>query len=380
MNVIGIVCEYNPMHLGHLYQIKKIKEMYPNSIIIIATNGCFTQRGDISIINKWDKTLVALENMVDLVIELPFAFACQSADIFAKGAMEIFNILGVDTLVFGSESNDLDMIKKIVKTQLCDKNYDNLVKKYLDEGYNYPTAMSKSLKDILGFTIDSPNDLLGISYVKEILRNNYNIDVVSIKRTNSYHSDYEDGEFINATLIRKYLINNKDINNYVVSNSSKYFYKNLSMDCAFNLLKYQIYVGDLKNIQTVDEGLENRIKKCINSCYSFDDLITAIKTKRYTYNKIKRMLLHILTNFTKIEANNLFIDYIRVLGFSDNGQKYLNKIKKNINIPIITHYKKNISKLLDIEYRVNCIYSFIVGDSNLIDDEFKHKPIRKKEC
>ena len=147
MTTIGIICEYNPFHNGHIYHIKKIKEMYKDSIIILVMSGNFTQRGDISIINKWDKTKIALENNIDLVIELPFVFATQGADVFAKGAIQILNNLKVDKLIFGSECNNISELKELAKIQL-QENYNTLVKKYLEKGLNYPTAMSKALKDL----------------------------------------------------------------------------------------------------------------------------------------------------------------------------------------------------------------------------------------
>ena len=376
METVGIVCEYNPMHLGHLYQIKQIKKMYPDSIIVIVTNSCFTERGDISIVNKWEKTKVALDNNVDIVIELPFVYACQSADLFAKGAISLLNTLGVSTLVFGSETDNVEMFKKVVDTQLFNKDYDKIVLKYLDNGINYPTAMAKALYDILGINIDKPNDLLAISYIKEIIKNNYNINYVSLKRTNSYHSKDIDGKYINASLIREMILKGKDVSNYIAPNIK--YYSNLSIEKAFPFLKYQVMINNVSNIQTVDEGIENRIKKLINTCYSWNELEKKIKTKRYTYNKINRMLLHILTNFTKEEADDISIDYLRILGFSAEGQKYLNRIKKSIDIPIITHYKKNISKVLDIEFRINSLYSYITEDFQLISDEYNKKPIIKK--
>lgn len=202
MQRIGLIAEYNPIHNGHIYQIKEIKRLYPDSIIILITNSYFTQRGDISIINKWDKTKIALDNNIDLVIELPFPYATQSADIFAKGALKILNFLQIDTLIFGSESNDINKLKKLASTQLNNKKYDEKVKTYLNQGINYPTAMSNSLKDILGYTTSSPNDLLGISYIKEIIRNNYKINTVSIKRTIDYHSKIASKKIASATLIR----------------------------------------------------------------------------------------------------------------------------------------------------------------------------------
>ena len=150
------------------------------------------------------------------------------------------------------------------------------------------------------------------------------------------------------------------------------------MNDYYPYLKYKVIEeeSNLNKYQTVDEGIENRLIKNINTSSNYEELISKIKTKRYTYNKISRMLLHILTDFTKEEAKNLKIDYIRLLGFSTNGKKYLNKIKKTIDVPIITGYKKNISKILDIELKITKIYS-LVTNSNLINEEYRNKPIIK---
>lgn len=378
MNVIGIVCEYNPFHLGHAYQLNKIKEMFQDSIIIVVCSTNFTQRGDVSIINKWDKTKIALECGVDIVVELPFGYATQSSDIFAKGALEILNYLQIDTLIFGSESDNVDNLIELANTQFNNHQYNIIVKKYLNKGINYPTALSKALLDITNKTIDKPNDLLGLAYVKEILKNNYNIKPISIKRTNDYHGTNIDSNIINASLIRDLTRKKQDVSKYIPNNTSKYLC-NTSINDFFPYLKYQILTNSNKLYiyQTVDEGIENRIIKVINNCHSYEELIDKIKTKRYTYNKINRMLLHILTNFTKEEAKNLKIDYIRLLGFNHKGQLYLNKIKKELPIPILTKYKPHISTLLDIEQRTNNIYAFITNNYKLIELEYNGKPIIK---
>lgn len=379
MKIIGLIAEYNPLHLGHIYQIKKIKELYPNSIIIVITNTCFTQRGDISILNKWNKTKLCLENQIDLIIELPFAYATQSADIFAKGALTILNHLKIDTLVFGSESNDIDLLKKIATTQTNNKEYDKKVKEYLDSGLNYPTAMSKALETILGKTITEPNDLLGISYIKEIISNNYKINPITIKRIGSYHETEVKNQIISASLIRTLHLKETDITPHIPTNTQKYLYNNLSKENYFKYLKYKIIsTKDLSVYQTVEEGIENRLKKEIHNSNTWEELIQKIKTKRYTYNKISRMLTHILTDFKKEEAKELKIDYIRLLGFSEQGQKYLNKIKKQITLPIITTYKKNFSSLLDLELKALSIY-YLPIDETLIEKEFKQKPIKKNQ-
>ena len=375
MNVIGVIAEYNPFHLGHLYQINKIKEMYKDSIIIAIVSSSFTQRGDVSILNKWDKTRIALDNGIDLVIELPYFYAGQSSDIFAKGAVTILNYLGIDTLVFGMESDDINNLKLMADIQLNDKNYNNIVKEYLSNGYNYPTALSKAIKDILNLDIKSPNDLLALSYIKQVKLINNNINVIGIKRTNDYHSKEITSNIVNASLIREQFKNNLDISNYIPSYDTNKLY-NVSVNDFYPLLKYQILnnINYLDKFLTVDEGIDNRIKKYIKNSNNWDELVNNIKTKRYTYNKINRMLMHILFNLTKDEAKNIVIDYVRVLGFNNKGRSYLNKIKKNKDINIVTNYKDGISKLFDLENRVNNIYAIIV-DNKLIHEEYSHNPI-----
>ena len=375
MKIIGLIAEYNPFHLGHLYQIKKIKELYKNSIIIAIISTNFTERGDISIINKWNKTKVCLEHDIDLVIELPTLYATQSADVFAYGALSILNKLNIDTLVFGSETNDINSLIKLANVQLNDKSYDKLVKNYLDEGINYPTAMSKALKDITNIKINKPNDLLALSYIKEIIKNKYNITPISIQRTNNYHSKEITSNIVNASLIRELHLNNEDISSYVPNITLKHLYKDLSINKAYNYLLYNIVTNkkELSKYLTVDEGIENRIIKNINNSNNWNELIMNIKTKRYTYNKINRMLLHILLNIKK-EDNNKEI-YLRILGFNNNGRNYLNKIKKNMDIPIYTNYKPNKNKVLDIEFHSTYIYSIITNDKSLIEKEYKNKPI-----
>ena len=375
MNVIGIIAEYNPFHLGHLYQINKIKEMYKDSIIIAIVSSSFTQRGDVSILNKWDKARIALDNGIDLVIELPYFYAGQSSDIFAKGAVTILNYLGIDTLVFGMESDDINNLKLMADIQLNDKNYNNIVKEYLSNGYNYPTALSKAIKDILNLDIYLPNDLLALSYIKQVKLINNNINVIGIKRTNDYHSKEITSNIVNASLIREQFKNNLDISNYIPSYDTNKLY-NVSVNDFYPLLKYQILnnINNLDKFLTVDEGIDNRIKKYIKNSNNWDELVNNIKTKRYTYNKINRMLMHILFNLTKDESKNIVIDYVRVLGFNSKGRSYLNKIKKNKDINIVTNYKDGISKLFDLENRVNNIYAIIV-DNKLIYEEYSHNPI-----
>lgn len=374
MEIIGIVAEYNPFHNGHLYQIQKIKEKYPDSILVAAVSSTFTQRGTVSILNKWTKTKIALDNHIDIVIELPFVYATQSSDIFAKGAVALLNKLKVTRIIFGTERDNLNELSLSADIQLNNKEYHKLVKLYLSKGLNYPTATNKALEDLTGQVVTTPNDLLALSYIKEIKSNNYQIKYENIKRTSSYHGTEINNNITSASNIRKLYQENKDIDN-LIPYSKEQLYK-VDMNKFLPLLKYQIFLNqdNLNKYQTVDEGIEGRIIKYITKSSTYEELINNIKTKRYTYNKISRMLLHILISFTKEEAQNINIDYIRLLGFSPNGKHYLNKIKKELDVPLITGYKKNISKVLDIELRTTKIYTLIIGNELLLE-EYRNKPI-----
>lgn len=375
--IIGVIAEYNPFHLGHRYQIEKIKELYPDSIIIAIISTNFTQRGDISLLNKWNKATICLNEGIDLVIELPTLYATQSADIFAYGAISILNKFKIDTLVFGSETNDIDSFTTLANIQINNPKYPELVKNYLSLGLNYPTAMSKALKELTNTKIDKPNDLLALSYIKEIIKNNYPITPISIKRTNDYHSNslQNNTNIINASLIREMFLNNQDISPYIPNNTKELLYQYLSLNKAYTLLKYNI-INNENNLSTyldIEEGLDKRILKYLDTSHTWIDLVNNLKTKRYTYNKINRTLLHLLLNIKK-EDNTKEI-YLRVLGFNNKGREYLKKLKKDTNLDIFTSYRKNKSPLLDLEYHSTYIYSLITDDSSLIKREYQSKPI-----
>lgn len=379
MERIGIIAEFNPFHNGHKYLIDKVKELYNDSIIIVVLSSSFMQRGEISILNKWDKTSICLDNNIDLVVELPFVFATQSADIFAKGAIQILKKLKVDKLVFGSESNNIDNLITIANTELFNKDFSSLVKTNLNNGDNYPTALAKAIKVLNNIEINKPNDLLGLSYIKEIIKQNANIKPITIQRTNDYHDLTKNTttNIVSASNIRNLLSINEDITPYLKKDNIKYLRK-IDDTLLWDLLKYQIInnYNKLDKFQTTDEGIDNRIRKYINKSNSLTKLKENIKTKRYTNNKISRMFIHILTNFTKEEASsNQDITYIRVLGFNNKGKKYLNQIKKELPIPLITNGFIKDNPILEIEYRASYIYSLLTHDSTLIQKELRNKPI-----
>ena len=372
METIGIIAEYDPFHNGHLYHLNTIKEMYPDKTIVLVMNGNFTERGDVSIIDKWKRTNIALNLGIDLVVELPYPFATQSADHFAYGSVTLLEKLKVDKLIFGSESNNIEDLKLIAKTQIENDEFEKLVKIYSKMGKNYPTALSCALEDLTGKKIETPNDLLGISYIKTILENNYKIIPETIKRTNDYHSTELDNEISSATSIREALKENKNVDLHVPEETRKQLNNLHFIDDYFNILKYKIITEkDLSIYQTVDEGIDNLLKKEIVNATSYDDLIKRIKSKRYTYNKISRMLIHILCNFTKEKREHFNdIKYIRILGLNKKGSNYLNTIKKDLELPLISKITREKDEMLDFEIETTKIYD-IINNENLLKREFE---------
>lgn len=360
MEIIGIIAEYNPFHYGHLYHIEKIKELYPDSLLVLVLNGYFTERGEVSILSKEDKVSIVLQNTVDIVLELPFIYGTQSADTFAYQSINILNAFKVNRIIFGSESNNIDQLENIAKRQM-ENDYNELVVKYLDEGINYPTALAKAINT--DFDFNNPNDLLAISYIKAITSINSSIKYECIKRTNDYHDTLSNTKVVSASNIRKKYYENIDVSNYIPYNRD-YLIK-CNYELLFTLLKHKILTdNNLDRYLSVDEGIENRLQKQIVNCNNLDDFITSIKTKRYTYNKINRMLIHILVGLEKKDNESSL--YIKILGFNNRGQEYINSIKKSLVID-------NSENIKSIELKASYIYEMLTNKNTSF--ETSNKPI-----
>ncbi|NLL01929.1 MAG: nucleotidyltransferase [Mollicutes bacterium] len=368
MDVIGIICEYNPFHNGHKYHIDKIKELYPDSLIILVLNGYFLERGEVSVLTKEDKTKIALENNIDIVLEHPFVFGSNSADIFAESSVIMLNHLKVNKIIFGSESNDIETLTKIAKMQL-EEDFHQKVKEHLKKGINYPTALNKSLDTEL----NTPNDLLGVAYIKAILKNNFDIKPITIKRTNSYHDIKSNNSIVSASNIRTKFKNKQSVDKYT---SYAHLIQNINEELLFKLLKYKILTEpNLNKYLSIDEGIEYKLIKEINNASSVEELIMKVKSKRYTYNRIRRMLIHILIGLTKEDKNQIDLEYIKVLGFNKKGQEYLKKHKKDSSIPIT---RKISTEYLAQRYELKASLLYdLLTENNTYEFELKNKPIIK---
>ncbi len=376
MKVAGIIVEYNPLHNGHLHHILETRKISKCDYLIAVMSGNFTQRGEVAMIDKFTRTKMALLNHVDLVIELPFVFSVQSADIFAYTSVAILNHLKVDEIYFGSESDNIDELY-LLSDILDSVEYNNLVLKYSKEGNSYPTSSNLAVSDLTDTKAYSlPNNILGIHYIRAVKKLKSNIKVCSIKRIETnYFDEFTLGKSIqSATTIRKMIKNKKNIEEFVPENVFNLLKnrKIIDLNMFAKYLKYKIHSStneELKNIFNISEGFENRIKK-VTDFSSVTDLISQLITKRYTNSKIRRSLIHILCNTQKKMINSFEIPYLRILGMNYNGQEYLNLIKKDLSIPLISKITDKKHPYLEMELRASKIYS-MVSDVNVFKEEFK---------
>lgn len=367
MKPVGLIVEYNPLHNGHIFHLNKAKEMSGANISVAVMSGQFVQRGEPSIISKEEKVKAALKAGVDLIVELPFIYAVENADIFAARALEILTKLNVKDFCFGSESgNTEEFLKKYEEKEFLAPRLDEVLKDYLKQGFSYPAAKSKALYDIHEFYLETPNDILGYSYLKAIEKYKFDIKPHIYKRENNESSDEMTSIYPSARAIRNALKEDKD-----VSSSTPVNFNNLDLfdlEDYFDFLKYKLNstsAEELNNIHLVDEGIEYLMKKKIKEATSMKQFIDLCTSKRYSGARIKRTIIHILNNTKKDEAKQLLdkpIEYIRVLGFSNKGCEYLSKIRKEIEIPILNRFAGKDFPSLRIDLKASDVYFSILKE------------------
>ena len=417
--VLGIIAEYNPFHNGHLYHLDTSKKITGCDYTVAIISGNFTQRGSTSVIDKWSKTKMALQNGVDLVIELPVLYSISSSENFADGAIKILNSLGIiDYLSFGSETPDITVLDSISDI-LCNepKDYKKLLTTELDKGLSFPKARENALLDYIKNTntfendkqdfekhkkaLSSPNNILGIEYLKALKKYNSSIKTVCISRfATDYNSSDFSGSIASATAIRE-LIKNKDFNSIktVIPENS---YPVL-MDCInsghivpdLNCFEKEIIytlrkmnIEEISNLPDVSEGLEFSIKKAANSCNTINEFLDIVKSKRYTVTRLQRILLYALLNISKEDmqlSKQVEMPYVRVLGFNDNGKKLISEIAtKHPELKIITSVKKfvdtnsdkDLQVLFDKDVLATDVYSLTFENNSLANLDFKNGVIK----
>ncbi len=375
MNIAGIVVEYNPFHYGHLHHIKETKRITNADVLIAVMSGHVLQRGEFSVVNKFSRTEWALKAGVDLVIELPGVFSLQSADLFAYTSVALLHKLGVSDICFGSESGDILPLEKIANTLESDA-YKKQLKTYLNQGKSYPTSSDLALKAISDVReYHKPNNILGIQYIKAIQKLKSPMKVHTIKRieTNYYDTVNTETNIQSATAIRQLHQTNQTYKNYV----PKYVYETLKktppmqQDAFFPYIAYSLArykANELNGIFGFTEGLEHLFLKHFQA-KNYETLVEQLTSARYTNAKIKRNLIHMLIGTRKEDISTFEPPYIRVLGMTKSGQNYLNTIKKDIEIPLITKIEKEKHLYLQYELTITKIYD-LVTQQNTFKKEF----------
>lgn len=368
---IGLIAEFNPFHKGHEIFIKNAKSLNKDAILICVMSPNYVQRGEVAIYPKDKRVLDALNNDIDLVIELPTICAVESAPYFASSALKILNTLKVDEIIFGTESgNTNEFIKKYDNGDFGNPRMDEIIEDYMDKGYSYASAKSYALKLISNFYLDSPNDILGYEYLKYIRTNNLDIKVNAYQRIN----DEKDPNGTSAFAIREKLKKHR-----------KNRYNFAFLDDYFSLIKYKIInstLEELQSIHLVEEGIEYLFKKKIEYANNLDEFIDSCTSKRYSHARIKRTLIHILLNTKKEEAKQALESnpYIRVLGFNSRGSEYLKYMKKEYDLRPVIRFSAQDDPLLLYELNATRIYALtkdIKVQNELIKKEKSLFPIKK---
>lgn len=408
-NVVGIVAEYNPFHNGHLHHLIESKKITNSDYSIAVMSGNFTQRGDLSIVDKWSKAQMAIESGIDLVIELPTLYAISSAENFASGAIKILDSLGiVDYISFGSECNDISVLNDVSNVFINEPSeYKSLLSHELSRGISFPKARESALmmylNDIRRFNnvLSAPNNILGIEYLKALKYQKSHIQPVTIKRKgNNYNDDTISigSRYASATAIRNALqyTNINDLQKVLPENSYNILEENFKKGNIINNISVfdklilftlrKMSTNQIAELPDVSEGLEFAIKSAANQCNSVVELLSIINTKRYTKTRLQRILLYSILGITKkdMQISKNIKPYIRILGFNNKGRELISEISNNNRkLTIISSVKKfmdnssnkNLKLMLEKDIWATNVYTLGYEYESIANLDYTHKLI-----
>lgn len=395
MKIGGIIAEYNPFHNGHKYHIEEFKEKSSCSHLVAVTSGNFVQRGGPAIVDKYTRAKMALDNGVDLVLEMPAYYATQTAEIFSRGAVMTLEALNcVDSFCFGSEHGEIDKLKEAAAISMgISGDYEVSLRKNIEEGMPFAVAREMAVREYMDEVpsdfFKGSNNILAIEYLRELIRLDSKMEPITIRRMSAGHNSRKvSGDISSATAIRKVLnglelrenvMNTKDKRDFlrkisIIENSvpktiyfelidmiSKEMYP-LDNEDFFSEIRTCVIrnEGTLHNYFEVKEGLENSIRKTVVRVPRFDDVVAELRSKRYTSSKIRRCLFNILLGVKDrdmdIAKNLKQLPYVRVLALNDKGREILKKIKEVSDVDVVSSPAK--AKLTD-SYIENPVYKML---------------------
>lgn len=347
MKISGIICEYNPLHNGHLYHLDQIRSSGTNAVVAVMS-GNFVQRGDAAILNKFTRAKLAIQAGVDLVIELPVPYALAPAENFAMGGVALLSALGnVDEICFGSECGEIQLLFQAAQAcRVCKTEYADMLNDFLCSGYSYPEALSQMVDQLYGAetaaVLRQPNNTLAIAYINAIKELHSPLKPVTIQRRGAGHHSAQpssDGT-ASATYIRQYFLEGGDCRRMMPS----YSWRALkdaeeaghtgSLQNLERLILYKLRTTDpdeMHQIAEIGQGLEYRLYKAKRSA-SLEELLRSIQTKRYPMARLRRILLHLLLDIRTQDIQK-YPPYGRILAFNDVGRQVLRESKRTRQLP-----------------------------------------------
>lgn len=366
MRSCGIVVEYNPFHNGHRYHAEKARELSGADVVVAVMSGNFLQRGEPAIIDKWARTKTALQNGVDLVVELPFSWAVQSADYFARGSIKLLQALKCDALCFGTDSSDsLFDYAEYGRFFIEEKSAIDQLFHELPIGWSYPEKMAEVVSRLYPKAKTfPPNHILGLSYAKENATYDRPMEIFPLARKDQGYHDEQlvIDQFASATGIRQAILAREDISAFVPEETqAEVSQLHISWSDFWYYLDYQLRassVDKLRDIYQMREGLEHRLVE--RGFDNFSDYLREISTKRYTQPRLQRLLTYVLLQVKEVEIKaEQENSMLHILGFTEKGQAYLNSKKKQFTLPVAAKIGQKEKGKHFLTYRADQIYQLV---------------------
>lgn len=370
MKILGLILEINPFHTGHKYFIEKAIELCKPDIVIAVTSTSFTMRGEVSLLSKFDKTKILLENQVDIVMELPVSKTLNSADFFAYHSIEILTKLGITDLAFGLEDGRIDLLNRIFEI-----SESTFFQEKFAESVRNKNSYKNTFMDVFRMVTDNeelltylekPNFTLGLQYLKALKTLKKDVTIHTVNRIDNFYKNTS-SEFQSAYTLRKMFFNNQDISKYLPYNQN--ILNTIDYHLLYDLIKYKFLIDNihLNNLHMATEGIENYVIKNLEG-QNFEECMNKLSNKRYTKSRFMRLFISSLLNIDKnYNQNN---EYYRILGFNDKGRKYINTLPKNLKNSLKTSLKNETNATAIFELRATKLYSMLTNQ-NIFDEEFK---------
>lgn len=390
----GIIAEFNPFHNGHKHLIDVLRENGENTVTAVMSES-FVQRGECACVSPDVRTRMAIESGVDLVLSLPVAFATASAERFAEGGVTVLGSLGcIDKLAFGSESGDVEILKKCGEA-ITSEEFSPLLENRLNEGVSFPTARQRALRDMYGDAfadaLSSSNDILGVEYIKALNKFGFDMEPMAVKRIGTGHDSTEIcGNICSASAIREKIKNGGDFHEFMPSNAVAVFCEAISRNKApadfsklENAVLYKLRtmsVEDFAVLPDVSEGLEYRFFEAVKKSVTLFEILEKVKTKRYTLSRLRRIVICAFLGITK-DVFSVPVPYIRVLGFNKRGAEVLKQAKNKAVLPVVTKYSDlkymnaDAKKYFELESKARDIFSLCTPLPDVCGKEMTDKLI-----